>query len=145
MVCDGADLSASGDFGAGAGNDGFLINLTNISASPCTLSGYLSLVDAQEAGPALHVSHGSSMLYTDPGPHSVVLAAGARAYFGIGYAEAGGCSAGGAHFHALNIVFTSDVLTLPIGSWRQGFIPGVELICEGEVTETAVSPSSVVG
>src|ERR1700730_1576690 len=95
MVCDGADLSASGDFGAGAGNDGFLINLTNISASPCTLSGYLSLVDAQEAGPALHVSHGSSMLYTDPGPHSVVVAAGARAYFGIGYAEAGGGGGGG--------------------------------------------------
>lgn len=144
-VCDGADLSASGDFGAGAGNDGFLISLTNISASPCALSGYLRLVDAEEAGPALHVSHGSSMLYADPGPHSVVVAAGARASFGIGYAEAGGCAAGGAHFHALNIMFASDVVTLPIGTWREGYIPGVEQICDGMVTETAVSLSPVVG
>ena len=144
-ACAGADLSASGDFGAGAGNDGFLISLTNNSASPCTLSGYLSLVDARGAGPALHVRHGSSMLYADPGTHSVVVAAGMRAYFGIGYAEAGGCAAGGANFHALNIVFASGVLTLPIGAWRQGYLPGVEQICDGEVTETAVSLSTVVG
>jgi hypothetical protein len=143
--CDGADLSASGDFGAGAGNDGFLITLTNHSASPCILSGYLNLVDTAPAGPALHVTHGSSMLYTDPGPHTVVVASGTNADFGIGYAEAGGCAEGGAQFHALNIVFASDVLTLPIGTWRMGDPPGVEEICDGDVQETAVSRSSVQG
>jgi hypothetical protein len=144
-ACDGADLSASGDFGAGAGNDGFLITLTNHSARPCIVSGYLNLVDTAAAGPALHVTHGSSMLYTDPGPHTVVVASGTNAYFGIGYAEAGGCAEGGAQFHALNIVFASDVLTLPIGPWRMGDPPGVEEICDGDVQETAVSRSSVQG
>jgi hypothetical protein len=144
IACDGADLSASGDFGGAAGNDGFLITLTSISSSPCTLSGYLSLVDAQAIGPALHVSHGSSMLYTDPGPHTIVVAPGTSAYFGIGYAEAGGCADGGANFHALNVLFAADVLTLPIGTWRMGYIAGVEEICDGDVTETAVSVSSVV-
>lgn len=140
-ACDGTDLSASGDFGAGAGNDGFLIKLTSISASPCELSGYLSLVDTEAIGPALHVSHGSSMLYSDPGPHSIVVAPGSSAYFGIGYAEAGGCADGGTPFHAINIVFASDVLTLPIGTWRMGDIPGFEEICDGDVAETAVSLS----
>ena len=140
-ACDGTDLSASGDFGAGAGNDGFLIKLTSISASPCELSGYLSLVDTEAIGPALHVSHGSSMLYSDPGPHSIVVAPGSSAYFGIGYAEAGECADGGTPFHAINIVFASDVLTLPIGTWRMGDIPGFEEICDGDVAETAVSLS----
>jgi hypothetical protein len=144
-ACDGTDLSASGDFGAAAGNDGFLITLTDISASACKLSGYLALVDTQAVGPALHVSRGSSMLYTDPGLHPIVVAPGTSAYLGIGYAEAGGCAHGGAPFHAINIVFASDVLTLPIGTWRMGYIPGVEEICDGDVTETAVSLSSVGG
>jgi Protein of unknown function (DUF4232) len=140
-ACDGTDLSASGNFGAGAGNDGFLIKLTSISASPCELSGYLSLVDAEATGPALRVSHGWSMLYSDPGPHPIVVAPGTSAYFGIGYAEAGGCAYGGALFHAINIVFASDVLPLPIGTWRMGDVPGFEEMCDGDVTETAVSLS----
>jgi hypothetical protein len=144
-ACEGADLSASGDFGAAAGNDGFLITLTNYSASPCVLVGYLNLVDTEAAGPALHVTHGSSMLYTDPGSHTVVVASGAHAFFGIGYSEAGGCAEGGAKFHALNIVFASDVLTLPIGAWRMGSPSGVEEICDGDVQETAVSLTSVQG
>ena len=144
-ACDGNDLSASGEFGAGAGNDGFLITLTNRSTSSCILSGYLNLVDNQAAGPALHVSHRSGMLYIDPGPHTIVVASGTSAYFGIGYEEAGGCAYGGAGFHAINIEFASDVLTLPIGAWRTGFIGGVESICEGDVDETAVSLSSVEG
>ena len=125
-ACDGNDLSASGEFGAGAGNDGFLITLTNHSTSSCILSGYLNLVDTEAAGPALHVSHESSMLYTDPGPHTIVVVSGASAYFGIGYAEAGGCAYGGAGFHAINIEFASDVLTLPIGAWRASSTAGVE-------------------
>jgi hypothetical protein len=140
-ACDGTDLSASGDFGAGAGNDGFLIKLTSTSASPCELSGYLSLVDAEATGPTLRVSRGWSMLYADPGPHAIVVAPGASAYFGIGYNEAGGCAEGGTPFRAINIVFASDVLTLPIGTWRTGDISGFEEICHGDLTETAVSLS----
>jgi hypothetical protein len=127
------------------GNDGFLITLTNHSTISCILSGYLNLVDTEAAGPALHVSHESSMLYTDPGPHTIVVVSGASAYFGIGYAEAGGCAYGGAGFHAINIEFASDVLTLPIGAWRASSTAGVESICGGDVDETAVSLSSVQG
>lgn len=135
--CAAHSLSATGVFGAGAGNDGFAFTLTNRSSSSCTVSGYLTLADADPRGPALVVQHGSSMLYTDRGPRNITLVPGGSGYFAIGYSE-GSCS-NGPSFAAISVRFsTGDSLVLPIGAWRQTS-SGKESICDGFVDETAVS------
>ncbi len=88
--CRTSDLGiAVGQYGAGLGNAGAVVTLTNDSATPCQVFGYLGLLrlDRHRRAMLTHLNRGSSMLFTDPGPHRVLLAPGRTASAGIGWVD----------------------------------------------------------